>query len=181
MATQTAKLRPHGYTIVEMLMVGALIALLMGLVVGGAAKLKQNAMREQTRATLAGAMAALTEYQARTGRVVDHTQSKDNSRIRYFVEKANQIDDVDKILRSLGKAVYDRDNMTIKDAWGNEIDYLSFVDHDDRFGGDDIHPEFNQPFFASRGLDGAWGEANDRQAKDNIYSVEALPQTQPGS
>lgn len=187
----------RGFTVIEILVVVIIIVILAGLVVGAGAKMRQRALQEKTRTILHGAMAALTEYKAQNHhrrdpleQVVDHRwiDADDmtvdaEDRIQLFVAEATQFDSVDRMLLSLGNDAYD--GQSLFDAWGNELDYVAFVDHNDDVYDFDKHlPERGmkdapKPYFASRGADGQWGDDNrpastqpSEKAQDNLYSFD---------
>ncbi len=81
--------------------------------------------------------------------------------------------------------------LELRDAWGNKLIYAAYVYRNegailgiDPDGTnrpfDDFLPEHTEPFFASAGPDGEWGNSNEltgtpeeiRQSKDNIYSYQ---------
>jgi len=65
--------------------------------------------------------------------------------------------------------------LEMRDAWGYRMIYVSMVSYDDAFLGDDFLPQWPQPYFASPGADGLWGNAsvaNSEAAEDNLYSFQ---------
>jgi len=133
------------------------------------------------------------------GKAEEDTDAPDNSAkathvyIERFVWAAMQIPSARKLLESR-KMLDDTDRdgfQEIVDPLGNALAYAAFVSHDDtrdRIPKDNYLPERTEPFFASAGMDGKWGQAKSedelgaaayqdyldsnagRYAKENLFS-----------
>ena len=167
------------FSMIEVMIVIIIIAGLSALSVMAVKGMWQQSAIDHTRIILAGAMAAATEYQAQTGLIIDHTAAISNTegRIERFVEKVMNLDAAERILKSRGKDAFDEERLF--DSWGRVVDYVAYVDHRDGYRSDDHLPERNNPYFASAGSDGKWGNeeylSSDEQTEakmDNIYSFD---------
>lgn len=117
--------------------------------------------------------------------------------IERFVAETIQIPNIERIYQSFADSVLTDEEapdepghgfLEVRDAWGNKLIYVDRVDHDDNQDtAYDFLPERDQPYFASAGDDGRWGDYREllrRQrgdsydldlaeaASDNIYSFE---------
>ena len=178
----------HGVTIIEMLLVLAIIGLMTGLLLGGARKMKDTARDRRTRSILTTLSGIATEYEAQTSSTVSSNPNSEKS-IVDFVAAVRQIPIANQMLSNLGKDVVVRNGSgtitsivdgsgtitSIVDVWGNPLRYAQFNNN----GEIAELPNYNRPFFASAGPDGQFGKfgqsatpEEERQTEDNLYSYE---------
>lgn len=200
--------RRGGFSLIEILVVMAIITLLSGLVIAGAAKMREQSRINQAQIILQAAKSLDIAYRAEVGSIVRYTGTSDpeEESIRVFVAAMQQLPETQKILMSIGKDFVINDPVNdpsdandapdiIVDPWGKPLQYRSWNDGTDF--ADPVHagpagagnlPRRGtqtepQPFFASAGPDGRWGEVNlntnlpetgedGEAATDNIYSFE---------
>ena len=157
--------RAGAFSLVELLVVIAILTLLLGIGVAVGAGLRTRARVSQARGLLSSCQAIATEYQASTGSVVGGIG------IVPFVNAVKGNVRTNTMLSNLGKA-YDSTGNTIKDAWGNPLDYRPFLNAN----GAGPYLDHPSPFFVSAGPDGRFGNIvggkPDKDAVDNLYSYE---------
>lgn len=126
----------------------------------------------------------------------DKADKATNVYIERFVWAVHQVPSARKILEG-HKFLEDTDAdgfAEVVDPFGRALAYAAFVNHEDEIEKDDYLPEHRTPFFASRGIDGLWGQARFEEefesaakyadyladpdmhadeAKDNIYSISS--------
>lgn len=178
----TGRYRPtaaaRGVTIIEMLLVVAIIGLMTGLLLGGARKMKDTARDRRTRSILTTLSGIATEYEAQTSSTVSNNPKSEQS-ILDFVAAVRQVPIANQMLPNLGKDVVVRNGSgtitSIVDVWGNPLRYAQFNSN----GEIAELPNYNRPFFASAGPDGQFGQfgqsatpEEERQTEDNLYSYE---------
>ncbi len=174
--------RSAGFSLVEILVVVAIILLLVGIGVAVSGAMQQRALGQQTKLALSELRSIASEYQTVTSLTVPYTAntlsgtSEDDS-IKAFTAKAYEVPSCQPMFDRLR-----RDEMiggawppasggfTINDAWDKPIQYRSSSDGS-------VLRKSDHPFFASAGIDGAWGDVNgsdaaQEQARDNLYSLD---------
>ncbi len=169
----------RGFSLVEILVVVAIIILLVGIGVAVSGAMQQRALAQQTKLALAELRAIASEYQTVTGSSFTYTSNTfnatDAASITKFTEAAYEVPSCQPMFDRLH-----RDGMTsgapasggfrINDAWDNAVQYRSSSDGS-------VARKSDQPFFASAGADGKWGDVNgssqdQADATDNIYSLD---------
>lgn len=203
--------RRHAFSLIEILIVIAIISVLAAIVIGAASAMKENAREQRTKASLQALAGIASEYRASTRFHVNHLKSDANAAqgdedwslskpfnapdasgsgevddsIERFVLKALQLESSGTMVRALqGDALIDSDGdgfLEVVDGWGNKIEYAKYVDHEDADDSDNFLPQrgtrYNpQPYFASAGGDGEFGDAESTPSpdgtvrQDNLYS-----------
>lgn len=226
-----------GFTLIEVMVVIAIILVLLGASVTLGPSLLEGQRRSATRMTLLNARAIVAEYEVQTSTVPNHLAErttpidwtrnktpntgdnigdensgsdaldgtneedlKDHS-IERFVWATLQVPAIKEMYTEFDSSTLtdeDEDSNTgkgfleLRDAWGNKLAYAKSVTHDDSAGdpsdADDFLPEREgEPFFASPGPDGQWGDVRELEkrqagqshdaqdaewASDNLYSFE---------
>ncbi|MBB6431472.1 prepilin-type N-terminal cleavage/methylation domain-containing protein [Algisphaera agarilytica] len=180
-----------GFSLIEILVVISIIALLLALGAVGMSKMREQAQVEKIRVLLQQLAGVETEYRAQTnGKFPDDDSSNSstagvNNSIEWFVEQVEaQPITQEMIEKTVNRAFYSPTDGgtpgTVVDAWGLEIEYRELSDGSATAtsnGTNAQFPPYAQPFFASAGPDGLWGDHSvladpDDAAADNIYSFE---------
>ncbi|MCP4374559.1 MAG: prepilin-type N-terminal cleavage/methylation domain-containing protein [bacterium] len=105
------KVRPSGFTLVELLAVMLILTVLLTLVVGGARLVTAHVYAEETKSSMKIIMSAISEYTQSTGSTPGSLGNLEgNSGAKELISK-------------LGKKAWDGSKFF--DAWGNEIVYSS--------------------------------------------------------
>lgn len=139
----------RGFSTIELLVVVAIIALLVGLGVAGFTMAFQSNDEKRTRVAIHQAMLAMTEYNTVTSRYISYTGQTPSNRpedsMLYFVSRIRQVPTALAMLKTIDREllVDDRrvndNNATnipdgepdwIKDAWGTPLQYRLWHDGD---------------------------------------------------
>ncbi len=182
---QAAVTRPrpaHAFTLIEMLVVIAIITVLVSIVVVAASRMMIQADTSATRITLQQVMSAATEYTAQTNQVIDFsgTSNPPEESIETFVAAVIQVPEARNMILSIdGKLLIDDDNPPdgdpdlIIDPWEQPLQYRSWQPaNTNAIQGDSADlPERGsafepRPYVASSGPDGKF------QTDDDLYSFE---------
>ncbi len=139
----------HGFTLVELLAVLAILSILVGLAVSVGKTVLDQAKRQQTRAIQSTVIEALQSYYRVKDVYPDNLSALMKTESQGGVEGAR-----DKLL-GLPDGVVDFDSDSVRDAYGNEMTYYN----NGAMGGG--------PLLVSGGPDG-----NVNTPEDNIYSDE---------
>jgi len=168
-----------GFTLIEMLVAIAIIALLLGIGLAVGPAVLSKGEEQKTRVTLVNAQAVLEEYLRLTGQSADDAFASAGNleeAVDILFDKASNIKRMEPMFNSFDERTLVKnasDEFTLNDSWDNAI----VLKWDDSVGNN--LPDAGQPYFASRGPDGQWGDVNaadgseaDRQEADNFYSHE---------
>lgn len=174
-----------GFSLIEIVVVVAIVALLIGIAIPAASALRQQAKVSTTRTTLEGALAVETELRAKRGGFVrstngalgtdakGNTASNPNLGIEVIVAQATRDELAQKAVASLTLRDTDGDGVDeIVDAWGNPLDYYAGLSPNPIDAIDGISspppagrfipprpnlPSSRTPVFVSAGPDGVFG------------------------
>ncbi|MAE65487.1 MAG: hypothetical protein CMJ18_14550 [Phycisphaeraceae bacterium] len=175
------------FTIIEILVVVAIMGLLITLVVVAGNRMSDNAKINQTKSLLSALSGIATEFEmALDGHADDLMDVQpagspypdDESKyIRRFVEQAKKVPALERQLNALNQESFDGE--VVVDAWGRPLMYARRNDHDasDPSAVRNRLPEYAWPFFASAGPDGDFGDVRVNGSAqlpegDNLYSYE---------
>jgi prepilin-type N-terminal cleavage/methylation domain-containing protein len=164
-----------GFTLAEVLIAISLIALLTGLILGGASYMKASSEVSRTRLLLQQLKNLDIEYRAQSGYIVSFTEAEneEGQSIETFVEAVMGFDDIRDMLYAVGDAYLvevDPDTTRVVDAWGKPLQYRAYMKEEaEAYPGAGNLPRHGtskepQPFFASAGPDGEF------ETEDDIYS-----------
>ena len=187
-STIQSRLPSRGFSLIELVVTVALIAVLTGILTTFA--LMHGANMRRTQLILLSARGVAEEYYAKTDQPVEYVWApgaKDIDSIEAFVKVARQLPEAEKMFGALGKEVYTNSNgntdsnnnplMEILDGWGRPVRYFENNFNGSESGYDPTIMTYPQPFFASRGKDGQWGDISKPEgtsertmANDNVYS-----------
>ncbi len=138
--------RSWGFTTIELLVVVAIIALLIGLGMGAYSLAFQSGDARRTRVAIQQAMLAMTEYNTVTSRYIDYTGTTPSNRpedsMVYFVNRVRQVPVAFAALKTIendllvddrrvsdnGVGSADGEPDWIKDAWGTPLQYRLWHD-----------------------------------------------------
>lgn len=171
-----------GFSLIEILVALSIIVLLVGFGVAAMSKFLAQSEVEKTRVLLQQLAGIEIEYRAQTnGRFPDDDPSNstttdvDNS-IEWFIEQVEALPVTNEMAyKTLNTKFYTATDGavpgTVVDSWGNPIEYLESSDGTGNF------PPYAQPFFASAGPDGVFGDGKDLanpdpDAEDDMYSFD---------
>jgi type II secretory pathway pseudopilin PulG len=180
--------RPHrlAFSLIELLVIIAIIVIVLGLAVAGISMAYQRTEESSARAILGALAGVEKEYRAQTGQSIPASANGNVGRANGFLSIVQDNSTVaGDMLRNIQRQYRTMSGNTVSavnDPWGNPIFY-----NDGTGGSTDMTtpasnrmPKSNYPFFASRGADGAWGTfTNDDPAqpatltaRDNLFSFE---------
>lgn len=170
--------RSTGFSLIEIMVAISIIAVLVGLGIAGYTQAQNMAKRSRTQVVLKQALAAATEYQARTGTTIDESTAGhtgiggvNHREIKRFVAAIQEVEASRQVLATLGdRLVKDTndDHWMIIDGYGRPIRYYQRIpeSHPDRL------PPYPRPVFISAGPDGSFIVPSDSSQDDNLYSYE---------
>lgn len=178
-----------GFTLIEIIVVVAILMLLLGIGLAYGPGLLAPAERQQTVITLKNLQMINDEYAALTGSHYQPTQNDPQLRIEEFVNAMltsgdrnlkNLMASLDEnILVNIEEDSSDPPEWRLRDAWGNDIFYRLAGETTQGLSGSQQLPNKTFPYFASPGPDGQWGDvtaatntpAYDKSI-DNLYSFD---------
>ena len=120
----------RGFSLLELLIVIAIAAMLMGFLVVGAGQWSKEAKGTQTKMILEALDAVLDEYYTVTGRYFDGTITD----VGQFIEEV-QVGDIPKMIGPLRNDSWestDASSKQILDGWGRPIEFMQAKDPSDR-------------------------------------------------
>ena len=168
--------RRAGWNLIELMVVISIITILLAILINTAVEGKGPI--EQTKVTLRGLQAAITEYEVSTGLKIDHASGPGPTAtpIGRLLFALWENDKSRQMVIALGKEAVTPGALgaaptVINDAWGKALEYYS--------GSGTLvvgMPTSNKPFVGSAGPDGKWGtipatNVPDTDAKDNLFSL----------
>lgn len=146
---------PAAFTLVELLVVIALIVTLIGIGVVVMQQAMAAGAESETRATLGRLKTAETTYRSA---ILDGRRLPDNTNMAQLLERLRKHPESDSILQTIGKRLEEN---RVLDGWDRPIVYVV----DPSTSG--INPLPTDSFFRSNGPSG-----NANRTDDNIYSFE---------
>ncbi|HAI10113.1 MAG TPA: hypothetical protein DCM28_00285 [Phycisphaerales bacterium] len=171
-----------GFSLMEILVVIAIIILIAGLLLGAGAKMKQSMNKSHTKIVLNVCKSAAVEYSEKYNIVAQFYTEMNNQTTTYtqnapvtfgsgkgtiddsielFVYKMLKYEVTKKMIKTLGnKNLIDRDEdgfLEIRDGFDNKIKF--YVDED--FSSNDIEIVSNKTYFQSAGIDGVFDTDDD--------------------
>lgn len=172
--------RLPGFTLIEMMVVVAIIVILLGIGLAVGPAVLNKGEEKRTQMILSNASALLEEYLNLTGQgaIPDDGPADATDGVNYLFTKASAIKKMEPMFGSFDKrALKESGNVwSLVDGWENEI-HLKWADGKEPSNGN--LPDEGFAYFASKGLDGQWGNVDasvgteDRdQEADNIYSYQ---------
>jgi prepilin-type N-terminal cleavage/methylation domain-containing protein len=172
--------RRRAFTLIEILVVVAIIAVLLGIGIAIGPSVMGKAEELSTRSAMQAGMAGVEAYRSKVGSLpnIDFDGGDNTEKL---IDKLKKVPSIrDGILAGLNEDLLNADGALI-DGWGNEMLYLPSNPYDwNEDGNDETRndvPEFSGPFFISKGPDGELGNINGNanareQAEDNVYSFD---------
>jgi len=164
--------RRAGFSIIELMVVVAIILILVGIGVVGISQFNAAAEQDVCREIMATALAAMTEYQAQTrGQIPGGDADTSGGDVEEFVTDIKLFDDAETHLDKLASNGY-YVGTTIVDPWGSALKYYTQNIDADASGGPDNNANlkaYSKPFFVSAGPDGDFDTD-----EDNVYSFEIV-------
>ena len=143
--------RALGFTLIEVMVVVAIIIILIGAVIAIGAQIRTSSMISTTRGALQNLEQASAQYKLETGIDFAPTSASD------IYVKLMAVPSCQKIVLKLNQQLIDDSNKLILDSWGNAIQYKAM-------GASGAPPL--RGYFYSRGPNGVDGDADDILSTD---------------
>ncbi len=167
--------RPAGFTLVELLVAVAIIALLLGILLA-VRKAIETSESARTEAQVQQCEVLLSELRTITGiQQVRDADVNGNNHMGALLQRAARTEQLAELMSALGDK-YDSTGFVLLDHWDRPIFFnynganASPVNRPNSEGGGPIGhdmPVRDYPYFASAGADGLWGDWDNSENKPN--------------